>query len=313
MDETGERESKRKRLEALKNKKVDNLDTLTKRLDELKTEIEGLKVELDEIDRDMNASKAGNQQKIDELDQYMQTVSKNSNLSLNDLKIKKSKGKMKMSQLIREKERTERLIKIAQPSQITFITKNQASNSSISKASELIEKAKAKLNQKKQEESTIVLSDDEAISKKVKVIEVNLDQVNEKSEQPFKTSLKFSKPTAKILSKSKLDLDEEKEQKSQSVLVRLDDDDDDEINQVLIKKKVLSKIDLDEMETDNSELNENNEKIKNNTNRQNRPNQMISRRDEEEEIDDDKYVEWVPPEERETIDSRSHLNEKYGY
>ena len=45
-----------------------------------------------------------------------------------------------------------------------------------------------------------------------------------------------------------------------------------------------------------------------------RPARIVRRRDEEEEIDDaDKYVEWIPPEERETIDSRSHLNDKYGY
>ena len=332
LDETGEKESKRMRLEALRSKKVDNLDTLTEHLDELKVAIDKLTVELDQIDKEMNASKSGsNKDNNDELDQYMQTVSTvSSNYSLNDLKIKKSKSKMKMSQLIKDKERTERLIKIAQPSATTFKSKSQSSTASSSKAIELIQKAQAKLNQKKQEEATIVLDDESNDDKNVKIIEVNLNKNDEKHEtnsgaivvvndQPIKTSLfTFSKPTAKKMQKSfEFNLDDEenadKEKGKRPILIDLDEEDID-INRIN-KKPISSRFDLDEVESINrSKIDKSISTIKSSQPVKVRNQILINRRDEDEVIEEDNFVEWLPPEEEnQTVDKRSHLNDKYGY
>lgn len=334
LDETGEKESKRARLVALKSKKAENLETLTKRLDELKAEIDKLNVELAELDKQMSASRSGHKATSDELDQYMQSVSANSNYSMNDLKIKKSRAKMKMGQLVREKERIERLIKIAQPSPNTFLSKH-SSPSATSKVSELIEKAKAKLNKKKEEESTVVIEDDEKIVTG-KVIEVNLGE-KLAEQQPAKTSLSFNKPAAKVL--PKVDLggveEEKRSRKKELILIDSDDEDDDSLEEV---KQSAAEIDPEEEETGTvqagkTESDEANESVKQHEVRcqpksqpKGRPSSQtgdlpkkqaaktVLRRDEEEEIEDaDKYVEWVPPEEQETIDSRSHLNDKYGY
>lgn len=326
LDETGEKESKRARLEALKSKKAENLETLTKRRDELKAEIDKLNVEVAELDKQMSASKGGHKAS-DELDQYMQSVSASSNYSLNDLKIKKSKAKMKMGQLVREKERTERLIKIAQPSPNTFLSKHPSSSSAPSKASELIEKAKAKLNKKKEEESTVVIEDDEKIISTGKVIEVNL---NEKlaEQQPAKTSLSF-KPAAKVVPKVDLGGVEEEKRSAKKELILIDSDEEDEAEEV--QQPMSVEIDAEEeiVETSKTESEDvkqpevrsqpkSQPKGRSDSQAGDRPKKQapkaVLRRDEEEEIEDaDKYVEWVPPEERDTIDSRSHLNDKYGY
>ena len=318
LDETGEKESKRARLEAMKHKKADNLETLTKRLDELKSEIDKLSTELADLDKQMSISRGGlKDTAADELDQYMQSVSASGNYSMNDLKIKKSKAKMKMGQLIKEKERTERLIKLAQPSPNTFLAKHPSA--SASKVSELIEKAKAKLNKQKEEEAVVTIVDEEKLDTG-KVIEVNLDE--KVTDQSLKTSLSFSKPAGKaILPKVDLGEDAEEEKKSEKKPLILIDSDEEEND---VPEKPLTRVDPEVEASEGAKPHEvrcqPKSQIKSQAKSQTegrtkeQPARIACRRDEEEEIDDaDKYVEWIPPEERETIDSRSHLNDKYGY
>lgn len=319
IDETGEKESKKIRLEALRNRKVENLDTLNKRLDELKTEIETLKVELDEVDREIGASKSGNRERNDdELDQYMKTMSSNK-YSLNDLKIKKSKARMKMAQLSKEKERTEKLIKIAQPSQTTYKVKDSSKSN---KVSELLEKAKAKLNEKKLESTKSIVVTDDAKSQS------NIDQRTEETFPKPTKGFTFNKPTIKNVLKpstfSSVDDDEVRSEKRKRILMDLDEENAEEKvklskidfnDKAIVSKMKLSRIDVDEIE-----------KIKDNSSgkKQSPPlkskKQTIIRRDEDEQVEEDKFVDWVPPESNEaefsldkSDDGRSHLNDKYGY
>ena len=317
LDETGEKESKRARLEALKNKKAESLDTLKKRSDELKAEIDKLNVELTELDKQMNSSRSGHQDPSDELDQYMRSVSASGSYSISDLKIKKSKAKMKMGQLIREKERTERLIKLAQPSPNTFLAKHP----STSKVTELIEKAKAKLNKKKAEESTVLIDDEERLDTG-KVIEVSLPSTEQ---QPLKTSLAFSKPATKILPKVDLGEDAEEEKRKKELILIDSDEEDNAVtkrSRIRFDPEVLQVHKLDTSESvEQPEARcqprsapKSQSKSQPEGRAKEQPTRIAHRRDEEEEIDDaDKYVEWIPPEEHDTIDSRSQLNDKYGY
>lgn len=286
IDETGERESKKQRLELLKNKRVDNLDSLSTKLNELNVQIEDLQNELVEIDKEMSLGKSGSYKDEVELDTYVKKMSTNSSYSMNDLKIKKSKGKMKMSQLLKEKERTEKLIKVAQPSLTLASTiKKTVSSTSSSKASELIQKAQARL-QKKQD---VIVVPEKPVNKSVHTIELRRCVFEEEEEdKPAKPNLKFNKP-AKLNPSSTFSLDDESETRQKSTLLK--DEKDEKEDQVIEETATVNKNDA------------NNLKDK-------RP---LKSRDQDEivEENEDNFCEWLPPEEN---DSESiSLNDKYGY
>lgn len=297
MDETESYKIKKakknaKKLKEKDNKEVHNFETLNAQWKQLSCELQKLKVKLAATNLKSAQINEDKQPDIesDSLDTFMKNVDsdKESMSSSLDVKINKSKLRVKISELEKEQRRLERLIKIAKPSfhfeercSSNAILKKNNENQTIKDKTIISEMINKKINEQKVE------NDKDEIAKQ-SVFDTKELQEAEKKEKA-KIDLKISKRVCKTsIAAHFLDNEVETKKAKLNIEQNVNKEDKDCKNQqfgliIRKEKKAETKVGF-----------KSESKIM--------PNYLNS----------EDYIEWVPPTDQ-SGDGKTSLNEKLGY
>lgn len=317
LDRTGTIEKKRE----MRKKMVSNE---TETYDSLREKFSNVEKEMDEINELLEQSakktpiKNPDDQTEDSLEAYMAAITKSEELD----KTKKSRLRLQLGILQREKNRLEKLINLARPTSLPPLTLVKDLKSKIQPMVGSMKgfKAKTSLNKIKAKVVTpvkVIKTETEEFEEEVEDDDVNEKQRKKEKETSAKIETQDEIPLEDDTSKSDIiELIEENNMKvpddEEESIMEDDEMETDERDQI----KVIGPIIPEDVEI--SDVTENLNESKPNPLNQKKNVERIERRKRAKKgaagynSSDPDYAMWLPPN-NQTGDGKTHLNDKYGY
>jgi len=293
IDETVKIPKKRSKRdsESTSDNTVDNYETLNTKWTQMNEELCQLRIKLAKIGAQNDIKPDFSQEFDDELDNFMASIGKQKyGLSMSD-KIEKSNIKMKITQLEKEQQKLEKLIKLAKPT-IAFQDVSDSSSSISTKETDKLNKVENK-NLRDISTPSSSVTNAETDNKIIKIEENNNEKQDLKGVEE-NTNKKENKE--KII--------EQSNDEKQKIIDR---------NQIILQKTESI---INDMKTEKQKHTQLKSKQKM------RAQSIVEAIEKEKKLEEDKtkqkptydsdYVDWLPPS-GQSGDGKTRLNEKFGY
>ncbi len=190
IDETVKISKKRTKRDSESNSDdtVDNYETLNQKWSQMNEELRQLRIKLAKIGAQNDSQQDVGQEFDDSLDNYMASIGKQKyGLSISD-KIEKSNIKMKITQLEKEQQKVEKLIKLAKPSIEFQDVSTSSSSTNVKQSDQTLSESEIKINSKQDLKSSeenvknIILNEKIDVKKDDKKLKVEKQEVIDRNQ-----------------------------------------------------------------------------------------------------------------------------------